>query len=82
MLNVKKAHGELLENGRVELIGQRNRYMQVTLVAGQFFFLFCVSVGDGRLGYPDVAPYDAIHVGAAAPEVPQAVRNCIPLAPA
>ena len=30
-------------------------------------------VGDGRLGYPDSAPYDAIHVGAAAPTVPQAV---------
>ncbi|RWS27107.1 Protein-L-isoaspartate(D-aspartate) O-methyltransferase-like protein [Leptotrombidium deliense] len=26
--------------------------------------------GDGRLGYPDEAPYDAIHVGAAAPELP------------
>lgn len=31
------------------------------------------SVGDGRLGYPDEAPYDAIHVGAAAPTVPEAV---------
>jgi protein-L-isoaspartate(D-aspartate) O-methyltransferase len=28
-------------------------------------------VGDGRLGWPDLAPYDAIHVGAAAPEVPK-----------
>ncbi|XP_041071254.1 l-isoaspartyl protein carboxyl methyltransferase, like isoform X1 [Carcharodon carcharias] len=28
-------------------------------------------VGDGRLGYPDGAPYDAIHVGAAAVVVPQ-----------
>ncbi|KAJ3736801.1 protein-L-isoaspartate O-methyltransferase [Lentinula guzmanii] len=27
--------------------------------------------GDGRLGYPPNAPYDAIHVGAAAPELPQ-----------
>lgn len=30
--------------------------------------------GDGRLGYEDDAPYDAIHVGAAAKEVPKAVR--------
>lgn len=30
-------------------------------------------MGDGRLGYPEEAPYDAIHVGAAAPVVPQAV---------
>ncbi|XXG49457.1 hypothetical protein AAC387_Pa02g3639 [Persea americana] len=30
-----------------------------------------VHVGDGRLGWPEHAPYDAIHVGAAAPEIPQ-----------
>lgn len=29
--------------------------------------------GDGRLGWPEHAPYDAIHVGAAAPEIPQAL---------
>ncbi|KIK68660.1 hypothetical protein GYMLUDRAFT_36138 [Collybiopsis luxurians FD-317 M1] len=29
--------------------------------------------GDGRLGYPSNGPYDAIHVGAAAPELPQAL---------
>lgn len=32
-----------------------------------------LSVGDGRMGYAEEAPYDAIHVGAAAPVVPQAV---------
>lgn len=26
---------------------------------------------DGRLGYPELAPFDAIHVGAAAAELPQ-----------
>ncbi|KAK3228242.1 hypothetical protein Dsin_008104 [Dipteronia sinensis] len=30
-----------------------------------------VHVGDGREGWPVFAPYDAIHVGAAAPEIPQ-----------
>ncbi|XP_056175063.1 protein-L-isoaspartate O-methyltransferase 1-like isoform X3 [Syzygium oleosum] len=30
-------------------------------------------VGDGRLGWPEHAPYDAIHVGAAAPEIPKAL---------
>ncbi|XP_016382416.1 protein-L-isoaspartate(D-aspartate) O-methyltransferase-like isoform X1 [Sinocyclocheilus rhinocerous] len=30
-------------------------------------------VGDGRLGYPDEAPYDAIHIGAAAPTLPKAL---------
>jgi protein-L-isoaspartate(D-aspartate) O-methyltransferase len=28
-------------------------------------------VGDGRKGYAAAAPYDAIHVGAAAPTLPQ-----------
>ena len=31
------------------------------------------TVGDGRRGYPEEAPYDAIHVGAAAAVVPQPV---------
>ncbi|KAK9044913.1 hypothetical protein V6N11_058804 [Hibiscus sabdariffa] len=30
-----------------------------------------VHVADGREGWPEHAPYDAIHVGAAAPEIPQ-----------
>ena len=33
-------------------------------------------VGDGRRGHPSLAPYNAIHVGAAAPEIPQAV-GCV-----
>lgn len=32
-----------------------------------------IHVGDGRLGWPELAPYDAIHVGAAAPDIPQAL---------
>lgn len=31
--------------------------------------------GDGRLGYPEDGPYDAIHVGAAAPEIPKALMD-------
>lgn len=38
----------------------------------------CVSVGDGRMGHSEEAPYDAIHVGAAAPVVPQAVSVSAP----
>jgi len=34
-----------------------------------------IIAGDGRRGYSATAPYDAIHVGAAAPELPPAVRN-------
>ena len=29
--------------------------------------------GDGRLGYPAEAPYDAIHVGAGCKQVPKAL---------
>ena len=32
-----------------------------------------IVAGDGRKGYSAEAPYDAIHVGAAAPELPPAV---------
>ena len=39
--------------------------------------LFLHVVGDGRLGYPDLAPYDAIHVGAAPPTLPPAVSTLI-----
>lgn len=41
------------------------------------------TVGDGRLGYPDMAPYDAIHVGAAAAVVPDevSITSLIPRRP-
>jgi len=34
-----------------------------------------IVAGDGRKGYSTAAPFDAIHVGAAAPELPPAVRD-------
>lgn len=33
--------------------------------------LITVVLTDGREGWPEFSPYDAIHVGAAAPEIPQ-----------
>ncbi|EFN52918.1 hypothetical protein CHLNCDRAFT_56300 [Chlorella variabilis] len=46
--------------GRDEALAQMMRQGHLALV-----------VGDGRKGYPAEAPYDAIHVGAAAPRLPQ-----------
>uniref|UniRef100_A0A3P9A9C5 Protein-L-isoaspartate O-methyltransferase n=1 Tax=Esox lucius TaxID=8010 RepID=A0A3P9A9C5_ESOLU len=37
--------------------------------------VFVIQFGDGRLGFPDGAPYDAIHVGAAAPTLPKALLD-------
>ncbi|KAK9144837.1 hypothetical protein Sjap_004740 [Stephania japonica] len=34
-----------------------------------------IDVGDGRLGWPECGPYDAIHVGAAAPEILQPLMD-------
>jgi protein-L-isoaspartate(D-aspartate) O-methyltransferase len=33
----------------------------------------CVHVGDGTLGLPEAAPFDAIAVAAAAPEIPESL---------
>ena len=53
-------HAVLAESARMLLIGMG--YSNVKVV-----------VGDGSLGYPEAAPYDAIIVSAAAPEVPGAL---------
>lgn len=54
----------------VELSRQNvNKENSDLLTLGQVQFV----TGDGRQGYPDMGPYDAIHVGAAAPVLPQAL---------
>ncbi|CAD5118774.1 DgyrCDS7452 [Dimorphilus gyrociliatus] len=47
----------------------RSPETQEMLDNGQAVFV----VGDGRQGYPQYGPYNAIHVGAAAPTIPQAL---------
>jgi len=49
-----------LENLKNDGLGSQIEYGDITIVAG-----------DGRKGYPEKAPYDIIHVGAAAPMLPQ-----------
>lgn len=39
------------------------------------FIHFFISVGDGRQGYPKKSPYNIIHVGLAAANVPQSVST-------
>jgi hypothetical protein len=45
------------------------------VVMKQVFNISNVSAGDGRKGYPDDAPYNAIHVGAAAAILPEPVTS-------
>ena len=45
------------------------------IINDYYILLFFCTDGDGRLGYSALAPYDVIHVGAAAEKVPQAVST-------
>lgn len=47
-------------------------FVYVCILLELFFFTYHVE-GDGRKGYPQQAPYNAIHVGAAAPDTPKAL---------
>lgn len=54
----------------VEMSKENIRNDNPELLASERVKLF---VGDGRKGYQELGPYDAIHVGAAAPTLPQAL---------
>jgi protein-L-isoaspartate(D-aspartate) O-methyltransferase len=66
--NVKSDRPDLIRNGRVKLI-RKLHFVDVSIIN----LILKPVVGDGRLGHEEEAPYNAIHVGAAAVEVPQAV---------
>ena len=66
--NVKKDKPDLLKSQRVKLFGKLNF---LNMLYGEVTELW--TVGDGRKGYPEEGPFDAIHVGAAAPSLPYEV---------
>lgn len=70
LINVQKGNADLLKDDRMKLLGEMLRPHYLSTQPS-----VTVLVGDGRLGYPEGAPFDAIHVGAAAPVVPQAVSG-------
>lgn len=60
IVNVNKKDGSLLDSGWLELKGNSASCLALKLL-----------VGDGFTGLPHDAPFDCIHVGAAAPYVPK-----------
>jgi protein-L-isoaspartate(D-aspartate) O-methyltransferase len=61
-----------LVNMATENVKKNHSYL---LDSGRLTFV----VGDGRLGYADGGPYDAIHVGAAAPNIPKSLIDQLKL---
>jgi protein-L-isoaspartate(D-aspartate) O-methyltransferase len=83
--NVKEWNTDMLESGNIKLISNFS-FSFLSLKMNIFLY---IKAGDGRLGYPEDGPYDAIHVGAAAPHIPEALieqlalggRMVIPVGP-
>lgn len=59
--------GEALEKGQIEMVTGDGR------LGSLCSYVQKVALNNFHPGYPSNAPYDAIHVGAAAPELPQAL---------
>ncbi|KAH7301242.1 hypothetical protein KP509_23G017200 [Ceratopteris richardii] len=69
--SIKKGNAaHLLETGRLSV---HEGHMDKSFQTGNWLPLTRRLSSDGKLGYPDAAPYDAIHVGAAAAVVPDAL---------
>ncbi|KAG2468097.1 PIMT methyltransferase, partial [Polypterus senegalus] len=77
------SHAELVNNLRKNGIIKSEKVYEVMLATDRAHYAKCNPymdspqsiVGDGRMGHTEEAPYDAIHVGAAAPVVPQALLD-------
>lgn len=75
--NVQNDKPELLASGRVQLIGKfllNINVIHLQQMCKNLYSHLSILVGDGREGYIPEAPYNAIHVGAAAPSLPVEVR--------
>ena len=70
--NIRKSHSSLIDSGSIKLVGM---YFSAQCTGNRADLISSFSVGDGRQGYSSEGPYDAIHVGAAAPTLPQAVLD-------
>ena len=68
--NVHKHRPDLLKSERVTLIGM----IKMIMIWLNKWQLLTILVGDGRQGFQDEAPYDAINVGAASATLPTAVK--------
>ena len=68
--NIRKNHDSLIDRGNIKLVGILTDELSLHMSLSQEF-----SVGDGREGYTAEGPYNAIHVGAAAATLPQAVKK-------
>lgn len=67
----------MLKSGNLKLIRKFNFFLIVknSILMKLMNKTKKYQVGDGRLGHAEDGPYDAIHVGAAAPEIPQSVSK-------
>lgn len=68
-VHTMERHGALAEEAKANLAAAEE--------AGLFGVVdgVTVRVGDGTLGHPDEAPYDRIHVTAAAPDIPDPLKE-------
>ncbi|XP_022882814.1 protein-L-isoaspartate O-methyltransferase 1-like isoform X2 [Olea europaea var. sylvestris] len=72
----KSAAASLLKEGSLVMhtgACKVRMFLRSTDMTVAVYSLLHISSPYGRLGWPEYAPYDAIHVGAAAPEIPQAL---------
>jgi protein-L-isoaspartate(D-aspartate) O-methyltransferase len=72
MKNFRSDRLDLLDDGYAEIHGMSESIADSCTLGRASYALLLVDLeGDGYKGWKEIAPYDAIHVGAAAPFIPQ-----------